>query len=192
MTLKDGYGFGGFSGTPPSEPNLSTPPPPPGGFINVRLNRSCINYMYGATFKPYISRTMLKMITDNIYLTSRFLGPYGFAGVQISPPGEHNEVLNPWRPWYESYQPVSYELTSRRGDESAFRDMVTRCPRCRCADLRGRRHQSHDGRWGNNEDHPPPPRGGGGGVGQYAIKARQNMILTLFELFFFFLRWWEI
>ena len=83
--------------------------------------------MYGATFKPYISRTMLKMITDNIYLTSRFLGPYGFAGVQISPPGEHNEVLNPWRPWYESYQPVSYELTSRRGDESAFRDMVTRC-----------------------------------------------------------------
>ena len=29
MTLKDGYGFGGFSGTPPSEPNMSTPPPPP-------------------------------------------------------------------------------------------------------------------------------------------------------------------
>ena len=28
MTLKDGYRFGGFSGTPPSEPNLSTPPPP--------------------------------------------------------------------------------------------------------------------------------------------------------------------
>ena len=27
MTLKDRYGFGGFSGTPPSEPNLSTPPP---------------------------------------------------------------------------------------------------------------------------------------------------------------------
>ena len=29
MTLKDGYRFGGFSGTPPSEPYLSTPPPPP-------------------------------------------------------------------------------------------------------------------------------------------------------------------
>ena len=29
MTLKDRYWFGGFSGTPPSEPNLSTPPPPP-------------------------------------------------------------------------------------------------------------------------------------------------------------------
>ena len=27
MTLKDRYWFAGFSGTPPSEPNLSTPPP---------------------------------------------------------------------------------------------------------------------------------------------------------------------
>ena len=33
MTLKDGYGFDGFSGTPPSEPNLSTPPPPPPGVL---------------------------------------------------------------------------------------------------------------------------------------------------------------
>ena len=33
MTLKDRYGFGGFSGTPPSEPNLSTPPPPPPGYL---------------------------------------------------------------------------------------------------------------------------------------------------------------
>ena len=33
MTLKDRYWFGGFSGTPPSEPNLSTPPPPPGYHI---------------------------------------------------------------------------------------------------------------------------------------------------------------
>ena len=30
MTLKDGYGFGGFSRAPPSKQHLSTPPPPPG------------------------------------------------------------------------------------------------------------------------------------------------------------------
>ena len=29
MTLKDGYGFGGFSRAPPSKQHLSTPPPPP-------------------------------------------------------------------------------------------------------------------------------------------------------------------
>ena len=40
MTLKDGYRFGGFSGTPPSEPNLSSPPPPPGppSFQEKRVN----------------------------------------------------------------------------------------------------------------------------------------------------------
>ena len=37
MTLKDGYGFGGFSGTPPSEPNLSTPPPL-GGYSCQQIN----------------------------------------------------------------------------------------------------------------------------------------------------------
>ena len=36
MTLKDRYWFGGFSGTPPSEPNLSTPPPPRGfDFVSI-------------------------------------------------------------------------------------------------------------------------------------------------------------
>ena len=35
MTLKDGYGFGGFSGTPPSEPNLSRPTPPPQGQVEI-------------------------------------------------------------------------------------------------------------------------------------------------------------
>ena len=40
MTLKDGYEFGGFSGTPPSEPNLSTPPPPPRDWMTCIYNFS--------------------------------------------------------------------------------------------------------------------------------------------------------
>ena len=35
-----------------------------------------------------------------------FLGPSGYAAVQISPPNEHRVLLG--RPWYERYQPVSY------------------------------------------------------------------------------------
>lgn len=31
------------------------------------------------------------------------------------------------RPWYERYQPISYEIRTRSGDEAAFRDMVKRC-----------------------------------------------------------------
>ncbi|XP_076462136.1 alpha-amylase-like [Babylonia areolata] len=57
----------------------------------------------------------------------RFLGPYGYCGVQISPPSENAVVTNPRRPWWERYQPVSYKLVTRSGDENALRDMITRC-----------------------------------------------------------------
>jgi len=85
-----------------------------------------------------------------------FLGPMGFDGVQVSPPQEHrivNSGSNP-RPWWERfdfyfyfyfylfyfyiifqkynkkknrYQPVSYKLVSRSGNEAEFIDMVNRC-----------------------------------------------------------------
>ncbi|XP_055842892.1 alpha-amylase 1-like [Episyrphus balteatus] len=55
----------------------------------------------------------------------QFLAPKGYAGVQVSPVTE-NAAIN-GRPWWERYQPVSYILTTRSGDEAQFRDMVTRC-----------------------------------------------------------------
>ncbi|VEN41495.1 unnamed protein product [Callosobruchus maculatus] len=54
-----------------------------------------------------------------------FLGPKGFAGVQISPPSENIVVGN--RPWWERYQPLSYDLTTRSGDEGALKSMISRC-----------------------------------------------------------------
>ncbi|KAM8930432.1 pancreatic alpha-amylase-like [Pelodytes ibericus] len=57
----------------------------------------------------------------------RYLGPNGFGGVQISPPNENLIVTIPNRPWYERYQPISYNLCTRSGNEQEFRDMVTRC-----------------------------------------------------------------
>uniref|UniRef100_A0A670Y4R9 Alpha-amylase n=1 Tax=Pseudonaja textilis TaxID=8673 RepID=A0A670Y4R9_PSETE len=57
----------------------------------------------------------------------RYLVQHGFAGIQVSPPNENLVIMNPWRPWWERYQPVSYKLCSRSGNESEFRDMVTRC-----------------------------------------------------------------
>ena len=52
-----------------------------------------------------------------------FLGPEGYAAVQVSPPNEHITVSN----WWARYQPVSYELTSRGGNRAQFADMVQRC-----------------------------------------------------------------
>jgi len=53
------------------------------------------------------------------------LGPKGFGGVQVSPPQEH--VVRPGNPWWQDYQPVSYQLTSRRGNRAGFAAMVGAC-----------------------------------------------------------------
>eukprot|EP00435_Cladocopium_sp_Y103_P049123 s15_g14.t1 len=54
-----------------------------------------------------------------------WLGPKGYDAVQVSPPTEHIQGS----PWWTRYQPVTYNLTSRSGDEEAFASMVQRCQR---------------------------------------------------------------
>lgn len=56
---------------------------------------------------------------------SDYLGPNGFGGVQVSPVTEN--VMAKGRPWWERYQPISYEIESRSGSEQEFRDMVYQC-----------------------------------------------------------------
>jgi alpha-amylase len=53
------------------------------------------------------------------------LGPNGFAAVQVSPPQEH--VVWEKSPWWERYQPTSYKIFSRSGNEDQFKKMVNRC-----------------------------------------------------------------
>ena len=60
-----------------------------------------------------------------------FLGPNGYSAVQVSPPNEH-AILDYVEgrvkfPWYQRYQPVSYQLISRSGDAKAFESMVKSC-----------------------------------------------------------------
>jgi alpha-amylase len=45
----------------------------------------------------------------------------------VSPPNENRILNSPARPWYERYQPVSYKLQTRSGNEQQFQSMVTRC-----------------------------------------------------------------
>ncbi|XP_027210307.2 pancreatic alpha-amylase 2a5 [Penaeus vannamei] len=67
--------------------------------------------------------------TDIANECENFLAPRGYGAVQVSPPTECAVVHqgDTQRPWWERYQPVSYKIASRSGDENAFRDMVTRC-----------------------------------------------------------------
>jgi len=55
------------------------------------------------------------------------LGPQGYQAVQISPPQEHVLVPDRGFPWWQRYQPVSYQLISRSGDRAQLIDMVQRC-----------------------------------------------------------------
>lgn len=69
--------------------------------------------------------------TDVARECETYLGPKGFAAVQISPPNEHNWIPTgdgaPY-PWWMRYQPVSYSLDrSRSGNRAQFIDMVNRC-----------------------------------------------------------------
>ena len=55
------------------------------------------------------------------------MGPKGYQAVQISPPQEHVVVPELNFPWWQRYQPVSYQLVSRSGDRTQLVDMVQRC-----------------------------------------------------------------
>jgi alpha-amylase len=55
------------------------------------------------------------------------LGPKGYGGVQVSPPQEHVVLPGNGHPWWQDYQPVSYQLVTRRGNRAAFASMVQTC-----------------------------------------------------------------
>ncbi|XP_049873298.1 alpha-amylase 1-like [Pectinophora gossypiella] len=57
----------------------------------------------------------------------RWLGPKGFGGIQVSPPNENLVIWSANRPWWERYQPISYRLVTRSGNEAQFASMVRRC-----------------------------------------------------------------
>lgn len=51
------------------------------------------------------------------------LGPKGYGYVEVSPATEH--IQGPQ--WWTSYQPVSYRIAGRLGDQAAFKRMVDTC-----------------------------------------------------------------
>jgi alpha-amylase len=67
--------------------------------------------------------------TDVAEECEQWLGPHGFAAVQVSPPNEHAiiDTATSQFPWWERYQSVSYKLDSRSGTRAEFADMVARC-----------------------------------------------------------------
>ena len=63
-----------------------------------------------------------KDLLQDMSRTMRHRGPDGYGGVQVAPPEESLSLPgnNPPHPWWEVYQPVSYQLTSRMGGRAEF------------------------------------------------------------------------
>lgn len=57
----------------------------------------------------------------------QFLGPRSFHAVLVSSPQEHAIITDPPYPWWQRYQPVSYQIGSRSGTRKEFAEMVARC-----------------------------------------------------------------
>lgn len=57
------------------------------------------------------------------------LGPDGYGAVQVAPPQDSlkRAAGDPVHPWWEIYQPASYQLTSRMGDPAGFAAMTKAC-----------------------------------------------------------------
>ncbi|WP_436529191.1 carbohydrate-binding module family 20 domain-containing protein [Actinoplanes sp. HUAS TT8] len=58
------------------------------------------------------------------------LGPAGYGAVQVAPPQESVTLASTSdgsHPWWEVYQPVSYNITGRLGTQAQFTSMVTAC-----------------------------------------------------------------
>jgi len=53
--------------------------------------------------------------TDVARECTTVLGPKGYGGVQVSPPQEHVVLPDRGYPWWQRYQPISYQLTTRSG-----------------------------------------------------------------------------
>lgn len=54
-----------------------------------------------------------------------FLAQHGYDAIKISPPQEF--VIRVGRPWWEAYQPVTYNLSQFYGSEEEFRTMIDFC-----------------------------------------------------------------
>lgn len=106
----------GGSGAPPAPvagETTAAPTPEPPPVLPTPPARTVMVHLFEWTW-PDIARECEEV-----------LGPLGYVAVQVSPPQEHVVVAG--QPWWQRYQPVSYQLVSRSGDRAQFADMVTRC-----------------------------------------------------------------
>ena len=89
-----------------------------------------------ATDEPGVTANLWEWNWKSIRKECPTLAESGYSGVQVAPPqnsvkrtdlGNGSDTI--LHPWWEVYQPVTYDLTSRMGNETQFKKMVKACRR---------------------------------------------------------------
>ncbi|HEY5821935.1 MAG TPA: alpha-amylase family protein [Propionibacteriaceae bacterium] len=85
------------------------------------------------TDEPGVTANLWEWNWKSIGKECSVLAADGYSGVQVAPPQNSLKRLSgdaetaTIHPWWEVYQPVSYDLTSRMGSEAQFKAMVKKC-----------------------------------------------------------------
>ena len=85
------------------------------------------------TQEPGVTASLWEWNWNSIAKECSVLADLGYDGVQVAPPQNSlkrtsGDAETPTiHPWWEVYQPVTYDLTSRMGNEAEFRAMVKAC-----------------------------------------------------------------
>jgi len=115
-----------------------------GFMLILTLVGACVPDWYGSSRQYVAIQEPMKLLPPNLSRTvmvhlfewrwddiaeecETFLGPNGYGAVQISPPQEHVVLPDHQFPWWQRYQPVSYQLESRSGDRTQLATMIRRC-----------------------------------------------------------------
>ena len=104
------------------QPNLSR------GWRRSLLGASLAIAFSGCAFALNPADTSVQMFewswNDLATECAQFLGPQGYGGIQISPPGASKTTAT----WWGVYQPVNYvNLTSRFGTQAQLQSMISTC-----------------------------------------------------------------
>ena len=104
------------------QPNLSR------GWRRSLLGASLAIAFSGCAFALNPADTSVQMFewswNDLATECTQFLGPQGYGGIQISPPGASKTTAT----WWGVYQPVNYvNLTSRFGTQAQLQSMISIC-----------------------------------------------------------------
>jgi alpha-amylase len=84
--------------------------------------------------EPGVTASLWEWNWESVGSECGVLAKDGYTGVQVAPPqnsvkrtelGNGSDTI--LHPWWEVYQPVTYDLTSRMGNEDQFKAMVSTC-----------------------------------------------------------------